>query len=59
MGGENFLQQLIENFNEEDSAYVTVADVDEYGNVVYSNSVVENNGELDTEEVTDGTTDGE
>jgi hypothetical protein len=49
MGAENFLEQLMENFNEENAAYVTVADVDEFGNVVFSNSVVENADDIPVE----------
>jgi hypothetical protein len=40
MGAEDFLKGLMENYDEENSDFVSVADVDEYGNVVYSNSVV-------------------
>jgi hypothetical protein len=40
MGAEDFLKGLMENYDEENSSFVSVVDVDEYGNVVYSNSVV-------------------
>lgn len=40
MGAQEFLQNLVEQHDEANSEFVSVVDVDEFGNVVYSNSVV-------------------
>jgi hypothetical protein len=41
VSAEDFLNNLMEQYSEENEEFVSVADVDEYGNVVFSNSVVE------------------
>lgn len=58
MGAEDFLNNLMEQYSEENAEFVSVADVDEYGNVVFSNGVVEDRPQLldiiDVVELTDG-----
>jgi hypothetical protein len=41
MSAEDFLNNLMEQYSEENAEFVSVADVDDYGNVVFSNSIVE------------------